>query len=148
MYSNLEELKQAFYTDSSISSRELLWSMEEILLGTSELKRHWADQIIHDKSINTNDDLFRKLILNAPYVPFEERYPVLSTKVDVVDYDNQEPQEWDIAFHERPSGVRLPALYVHLDGEFKRRCEHSEDIVVISGLDAERSNKGYRLKDV
>ena len=149
MYSSLEELKHAFYTDSSVSSRELLWSMEEVVLGTSELKQHWGAELANPDSFTPNNDaLYKTIALKSPTLTFEERYPNLSGQVDVVNYDTQTPKEWDIAFYENDSGIRFPALYVYLDGEFKRRCESGDDIVVIYGKDAEQSNRGYRLKNV
>lgn len=149
MIRTLDELKSEFYSNSELTSRELFMHMELIVFNTHTIAEYFINQQ-HELGNNINNEqLFRHVGINNARKSLREKYPFISDGIEEVNYDGDEtPKEWDIAFRINSSGLRYPALYVYLDGDFKRRCEDGDPIVVVPEEEEARINRGYRLKNV
>lgn len=140
----LEELKTLFLSsDSTISTRELFYHMEQILYGTQHVKR--SLDVDDTSEVTSNQDLFLKRNRRFFDGVIQDRYPALSDKFTLVNYtEGAEKQEWDIGLS---SGSGLDTgLYVWLDSRWVSRCSVGDD------LDDSPSNSyglcGYRLANV
>lgn len=149
MIRTLDELKSEFYSNSELTSRELFMYMELIVFKThtiAEYFMHKQDELGYEAN---NDQLFNHIGRLNARKSLREKYPFISGGIDEVNYDDGEtPREWDIAFRINSAGLRYPAVYVYLDGDFKRRCENGDPIVVVPEEEEVRINRGYRLKNV
>ena len=145
-YSNLSELKTAFLTDATMSTRQLFSNMEQVQLGTTSVQDYLNSLLVG----GTGDEILTRARQN--YVDLQnqlgraptllDRYPSLNGHIVEVAYiEGEMPNEWDIASEMKGGGM---GLYVYLDGQWTARCSIGDQLTTLS----DDLPFGYRLANV
>lgn len=162
MYNNLQELKEAFYSDENLTSKEVFMYMENIILGTSNYRNYIAYYVqfhglVKENCKVSNEEIYRRKIGNGGHQEsggkggMYDTYPWLKGCSTIVSYgESATPQDWDISYIVLPlsGNILLPSIFIYLDGNWKRRCEEGDSVELATDQEATMIKKGLRLNDV